>query len=134
MNPEIKFEDFEYAVMSKLLAGDDPVLACLREQYKNAHIEKREFTGVGFFTDFSFKNLVPNIENKKNFHIGDVAGTINDTSVDFVLFIRNGVLEMLEGVTFGGEPWPECINSLKLDYWDGENRNLERLQEECFKK
>jgi hypothetical protein len=130
MTREIKFEDFEHAVMLKMLAGDNPVLSLLREQYKNAHIAKREFTGVGFFTDFSFNNTVQIIVDKKNFHIGDVAGTINNTSIDFVLFIKNGSLNMLEGVTFGGEPWPEHINNFELDYWDGKNRNLERLQQQ----
>jgi hypothetical protein len=133
MNPEIKFEDFEYAVMSKLLAGDDPVLECLREQYKNAHAEKREFTGHGFFTDFSFKNPVPIIENEKSFQIDDIAGIANNTNVDFVLFIDNGILMMLEGFTYG-EPWPERINSFELFYGNNENRDLEKLRKECFKK
>lgn len=126
MSQEIKFEDFENIVMTKLLSGEDPILSLLREQFKKALVEKREFTRTGFFTDFYFKNPVQQIESCKNFHIGDVAGTINDTGVDFVLFIDNGLISLLEGYTFG-DPWPEHINKFELGYWGDGERDMKRL-------
>ena len=129
MSQEIKFEDFEYAVMTKLLSGDDPILSILREQFKKTLVEKREFTRVGFFTDFYFKEPVQRVEICKNFHIGDVAGEINDTGIDFVLFITDGLLDALEGYTFG-EPWPKHINNFELGYWGDGERDMERLREE----
>ena len=54
---EIKFEDFEYTVMTKLLARENPILSILRKQYLKASVEKREFSGIGSFTDYSFKKI-----------------------------------------------------------------------------
>jgi hypothetical protein len=127
MQHEIKFKDFELKVMTKLLEGDDPVLLALRKQYAKAIVEKRKFTGVGFYSDFYFKEQIEPVEICKNFTFGDVTGTINDIVIDFVLFIRNGKIAMLEGFSFG-VPWPEHIYTLELEYWDGEKRNLERLR------
>ncbi len=128
MTQEIKFEDFEYEVMTKLLSGEDTILALLREQYRKAYVEKREFTGRGFFTDFYFQDPVQRIEICKDFEIGDIAGTINNTSIDFVLFIRDGFISFLEGCTFG-DLWPEHINNFELGYWGDGERDMVRLRE-----
>jgi len=40
--------DFERAVLTKLLAGNHAILAALRAQLGAVKVEQREFTGVGF--------------------------------------------------------------------------------------
>jgi hypothetical protein len=62
----------EQAVLAKLLAGDHPVLAALREQAKSAQITSREFTGTGFYCSFQVPSrLSPEIP-QQDFEIGDV--------------------------------------------------------------
>ena len=51
MKNRSKFEEFERKVMEKLLDGEDDVLRILRDQYRNADIKNREFSGSGFFYD-----------------------------------------------------------------------------------
>jgi hypothetical protein len=49
----------------------------------------------------------------------DVAAEINDLErgAGFVLFIKKGRINMLEGYTYG-EPWPQNVHSFHL-YYDG---------------
>jgi hypothetical protein len=108
--------DLEQAVLDKILAGDHPVLATLRLQAKNARLVKRELTGVGFFCDLE----VPpkhRLEGKTKFEIGGVHGKLDglEHGAGFVLFVRDGRLDMLEGFSYD-EPWPNEIRSFSLSY------------------
>ena len=128
MSHEIKFEDFEYQVMTKFLKGDESVLAHLRKQYAKTYVKKREFTSMGFYTEFSYKESVEPLENFKDFSIGDVAGTVNNEGINLDLFIENGTITALKGTIFG-TPWPKHIYTLDLEYWgDNGKRNMELLR------
>ena len=111
----IEFEKFEKIVMSKLLEGDDPVLEILRKQYENAKTIDKYFTFKGFFIEYSIPENLPRVDSPKNFEVGDLSGNINGTFVLFILFIRNGVIDFLEGCT-AFEPWPQPIQSYDLVY------------------
>lgn len=110
-----------------LLAGKDEVLEALREQYLGAEVSYREFTGVGFFTGFQVKDECVKIQ-KKNFHIGDVDCYLNKEkiSVGFVLFIRKGQIDFLEGYTYDTD-WPSEIHEYDLTYVNGV-RDMEQLR------
>jgi len=127
----IEFEDFEKVVMNKLLAGDLPILEILYKQYKNAQINERYFTGVGFVTEFKIPTSLPRIQNVKDFEISDILGSINGISVDFILFIRDGAIDFLEGIADTG-PWPKPIYNFDLTYaiknGNDQHRNLEKLK------
>ena len=93
--------------MEALLAGDDPRLAALRKQYATATVRDRQFSGVGFFTDFQVQASIEKT-TPSNFELGDhflleLEGLQHGAGV--VLFVRNGVIETLEGYCFG-ETWP----------------------------
>lgn len=47
----------EIGVLRLLLAGDDPVLGILREQFNHAELLSHEFTGVGFYTHFAARGF-----------------------------------------------------------------------------
>ena len=119
--------DFERAVLDMLLDGDHPVLVVLRAQAEKSRLSSREYTGVGFFCDFDVLPDVPALETERDFHIGDVIAVVDGLKhgADFVLFVREGRLDCLEGVTFG-EPWPNEIRNFKLSYWS-EPRSLSFL-------
>ena len=77
----------------------------LKIQFKNSIIKEREFTGVGFFTDFSIPKDSPKCKNM-NIHIGDkVCAKINNLKdyVYFILFIRKGIIDFLECYSMGNE-------------------------------
>jgi hypothetical protein len=113
--------DFERAVLDKLLAGDHPTLATLRQQARDARVARRKNTGAGFFCDFRVEVEDPVVP--ANFHIGDVLADVDGLAhgAGVMLFIRNGRLNMLEGYTYD-EPWPEEIRDFSLRYSDPDRK------------
>jgi hypothetical protein len=119
--------DFERAVLRKLLSGDHQVLALLRQQLEVCRSTKREATGVGFYTYLDVSTYAgprPELDLK----FGDVVAEIDGLQhgAGFVLYVEAGLLVMLEGYTFG-EPWPDRVDSYKLSYVNGEERDWQAL-------
>lgn len=126
-----EFEVFEKEVVEKLLAGDYDKLKILRKQYEKAKIKSREFSGTGFFTSFVIPDYAPRLNHSKSFHLGDVIGEIDGVKngVGFLLFVKEGAINFLEGYTYGDEKWPENIINYKITYILEEKRKLEKIKE-----
>lgn len=96
-------EEFERAVMAGLLAGDDPLLRTLREQYAASSVRDREMTTTGFVTRFEIPSSVAAID-RKLLHLDDLqvelegAGSPADVSVH----VHNGRLRSLECFVYDG--------------------------------
>ena len=118
-----EFLKIEKAVLAKLLEGPSPLLVELRRQFAACTIKDREFTGCGFFTNFS----VPEGTCKKDgfdLVIGDVLGEdIPELQygAGFLLFITDGILDCLEGFSYN-EPWPVQVDEFRLTYAIGHNK------------
>jgi hypothetical protein len=108
--------ELENRILEMLLAGDDSFLGALRSQLDCASIEKREFTGHGFFTHFQVPDHVPRLPNTKQFVIGDVHGELSGVLCGFLLFVTNGVVNFLEGFVYGDDQWPTAFTSQRLYY------------------
>lgn len=102
--------------MKMLLAGDHPTLATLRRQYETGRKSDFEFSGVGLFVEFEFTSDAPRVGHS-SFELGDVEATVEGLhhGVGAVLFIRDGVIDLLECYTYD-EPWPEAISTYVLRY------------------
>ncbi|MCL2606606.1 MAG: hypothetical protein FWD93_04935 [Coriobacteriia bacterium] len=84
----------------------------LLDQLKDVAVVKREFTGVGFYTDFHVNGKVA---NEVNMPLSGVGGRLNDSvDIGLVLFITKGKIDCLEGYTYGGELWPEHVRSYSV--------------------
>jgi hypothetical protein len=96
-------EEFEVQLMTALLAGDDPMLETLRQQYAAATVSNREKTANGFVTRFDVPKSVPPIE-RKLLHLDDLqlqlAGTA--TPADASVRVHNGRLRSLECFVYDG--------------------------------
>ncbi len=99
--------DLAARVMPLLLASDHATCIQLRKQYARARIQQVELTGAGFFVTFEVpadvaRTTPPNLQG------GDVHIRVEgvEHGAGCVLFVRDGVLSMLEGYTYG-EEWPE---------------------------
>lgn len=94
-------EELEETVTNMLLDCKDEIFTMLKKQYLQSTVVSREFTGRGFFTTFSVPNEL-SINNISGI-IGDVQATLegnpNETYM-FILFIRDGKVDTLEGVSF----------------------------------
>ncbi len=126
-----EFIAMEKEVMDKLLAGQDDRLVILRDQYSRAEIQKREFSGAGFFTTFDVPANVVKLESFKSIQIGDVVAEIVGVkdSVGFVLFVKEGVIHFLEGYVYGDESWPKRIDKYKVIYLSGKERDMRKVQD-----
>src|SRR5437899_1103981 len=96
-------------VLTMLLKGDDPVLGILREQAQVATKGQRKFTAVGFFTSLHLPQAAPRLEGNPSIRFGDVIARIPCLHIpaDFILFVDQGALNVLEGFTTGEDLWPE---------------------------
>jgi len=92
--------------MQSLLQGDHPALSVLRAQWDLATVKSREFSSGGFFVDFSLPAEAPSLGARINFEIGDVSGDISGVACGFLLFVRDGLIDFLEGHVWGGEQFP----------------------------
>jgi hypothetical protein len=119
----------EMAVLDKLLAGDHSALSCLRAQRERIHVTRREYTGVGFFTEFGHPNDTSRLATSKRIVFGDVLAEIDglEHGAGFLLFIENGRIAMLEGYSNANETWPAGEGSFALRYW-AEKRDLAALE------
>lgn len=108
---------FERDVLFLLLQGDSETLAILRAQVDGARVASRDYSGVGFFTEFEHLAGSPPLPASENVVFGDVLAEIYGLAhgAGFVLFIENGWISMLEGYSYG-EPWPACIEHYTLRY------------------
>ena len=114
-------DDFERAVMAALLAGDDPLLASLREQYAAAIVRDREKTTTGFVTRFDVPSSVNPID-RKLLHLDDLqlqlAGAM--TPADLSVHVHNGRLRSLECFVYEGT-FPESP-VIELAWYYGTDR------------
>jgi hypothetical protein len=110
------FTPLENTVISWLLAGDDPVLEKLRSQFAFAHVQEREYTGVGVFVTLSIPASAPKVDPPR-LTIGDIAleveGVQNGAGV--VLFVNDGLLDLVEIYTYN-DRWPEDAKLKSISY------------------
>ena len=99
----IKYESSE---MSKI-----ECVGKIKQQYENAIVLSRKFTGVGFFTDFHVEDTSLHLNEDVNFELGGNHIAINGLrhGIGLVLFIRKGVISFLEGYTYQEKWWPSVF-------------------------
>jgi hypothetical protein len=118
---------FEQDILAKLLDGEHPILEQLRKQLPACRVNRREYTGVGFYTYFGVDNALSANDVKMCF--GDVLAEIEGIvhGVGFVLYVEHGRLHMLEGYGYD-ESWPVTITSYVLRYSTGEARDWSAIK------
>src|SRR5688500_6631342 len=105
----------EQAALDKLIAGDHPVLQTLRHQASRASLRAKEYTGVGVFCSFDVLPGTPTVAG--GFELEDVTAEVAgfNHGAGFILFVREGVIELLEGFSYD-EPWPDEIRDFEIAY------------------
>jgi hypothetical protein len=124
--------ELERAVLTKLLEGEHPLLAQLREQLPHCRVSHRELTGHGFFAYLNVGDA-PGADDVK-LRFGDVVAEIDGMlhGAGFLLFVDQGLLTMLEGYGYD-DPWPSGIMGFTLKYTYGEKRDWAALRKDLAK-
>jgi hypothetical protein len=99
----VTIDEFERAIMAGLLAGDDPLLKALREQYAAASVRGREMTATGFVTRFEVPSTVAAID-RKLLHLDDLQVELEGVRApaDTSVHVHNGRLRSLECFVYDG--------------------------------
>jgi hypothetical protein len=99
----VTLEALEREVMNALLAGDDPLLETLREQYAAAIVRDRERTSSGFVTRFEVPATAPAID-RKLMHLDDLQVELEGVPapLDAAVHVQNGRLQSLTCLVYDG--------------------------------
>jgi hypothetical protein len=105
----------EKAVLDMLLEKHGEPFDTIRQQLAHASVTKREFTGAGFFTEFALPEHAPVRRDLPDATVGDVGAEVPGLQhgAGFLLFIRGGVVSMLEGYAYD-ESWPATTNEFRV--------------------
>ena len=97
--------ELEVAVLQFVLQGETEECYRLFEQLAGSSLESRERNGYGFFTNFRRSDSAP-LCSVKDFELGDVSVIVGGELCGFILFVRDGKIDFLEGFPLGGDSWP----------------------------
>jgi hypothetical protein len=105
----------EKSVLDRLLQKKEEPFDTLRRQLSFATVSTRKFTRVGFFTEFALAQDAQVNRDVPDMTLGGIGATIPGLQhgAGFLLFIRGGVVSMLEGFTYD-ENWPDNIDKFTL--------------------
>ena len=105
----------EKAVLDAMLDKSGEPFETVRQQLAQATVAKREFSGVGFFTHFVVPADARVRHDLPPMEIGDVGAEFPSLQhgAGFLLFIRDGIVSMLEGFTYD-EPWPTNTDEFRV--------------------
>jgi hypothetical protein len=105
----------EKAVLDKLLDKAGEPFETIRRQLSVVTLAKRNFTEVGFYIEFVLLTEAQVKRDAPDMTLGGIGAEFPglEHGAGFVLFIRQGVMSMLEGFTFD-EKWPESTSEFKL--------------------
>ncbi|MFZ0268727.1 hypothetical protein [Caulobacter sp.] len=87
------------ALLAKQVCPDES--EALVEQLKSAKVSARDFTGLGFYTEFSVdKSLAPvTVTSSPAGWVRSEVGP-NAYPLEFILYVRDGYAEMIEAYSF----------------------------------
>ncbi len=99
----------ERDVIATLLRHSHPVMDALRAQSAVCRIKSRQRTGVGFDTDIIVPQALA-VTGLDPITLTDVHAEIEglEHGAGFALWIRDGMLDSLEGFTYDGK-WPDEV-------------------------
>ena len=118
--------------MEFMLRGENKVIEKLRMQFQESIIVEVRDTKVGMYARFEVINKTLRIDDdeiKKDFAFGDVNGIIEDKeSIGFILYVKNGYIEWLEGYSLLGNVWELADECNEFVYTGGQRilRTLEK--------
>jgi hypothetical protein len=103
------------AVLPRLLEGDHPALAVLREQLREVTVTEVDLSGVGFFAHLVVPPAVPTAGPARIVG-GDAEIVLSgvEHGAGCVLVVDDGRLSMFEGYTYGGEEWTEATEVVSI--------------------
>jgi len=109
--PALEFTELEHAAVEQILTMSLAGIDAVRRQFEASRVVKREYTGVGFYTDISVPPSIPRIPDDQELREHLIAGArVRSAPGELILFqlwITGGYLSCLEATTTKGLSWPD---------------------------
>jgi len=111
----MRVSDLEKAVIERFLA--DPALRSNKRSinFEAVNVRSREFTGVGFLTDFHRSDELKLFDEGVSLRWGKIGVRLNASRTDsgYLVYVDEGYLKTIEGYTYG-EDWPVEIEQMEV--------------------
>lgn len=110
----MKLDTLELEIIKYFFSTRDIKISDERIFINSINIQDREYSGVGFITEFH-KNEALLVDNQmKSYKWGEFGIMLNDkVDVGCLLYIYKGCINSIECYTYS-EPWPDNITSIKF--------------------
>jgi len=97
------FTRLEEIILEAILQGVPEYEAALRLQLESATLESRDHNGYGFYTTFVISHSLPTIDFSGRLH---ASAYLCDQLCNFMLWVKDGRADFLEGYPLGADEWP----------------------------
>lgn len=120
----MKANDLEKAVVGRFLADPAVMPNKLIIDFEVVVVSSRDFTGVGFLTNFQRCEELKLFNDDVSMRWGNVGARLNEAHIDtgYVIYVDEGYLTTVEGFTYGEDVWPEEVTQVEL-YALSDDRN-----------
>jgi len=82
--------------------------------FSDLSVENRDFTGVGFFSNFEKSEELKVGDISKSYKWGGLGAKLNSSlDTGYLFYVENGYLISIEGYTYA-EDWPESISEIEV--------------------
>lgn len=107
--------ELEKAVIGSMLADKElkPIRGCVN--FDAVAVSEREFTGLGFLTEFERSPELKLFEDGFTLRWGKVGGRLNASRLEtgYLVYIDDGYVTTVEGYTYG-DTWPAQVDKIEL--------------------
>jgi len=109
--------DLEKGIIERMFADNHIIPRTLFKQWRASIDKKIEVTRTGFFVHYTLPPDAPTLNGKPNFQVTNIRAEISGLKygAGFVLFVRKGRIDMLEGYTYE-EGWPAFIEMVNVTF------------------
>lgn len=114
------FTKLEAMVLEAILQGAPEYASGLQQQLETVPLDSRNINGYGFYTVFANRPDVPTIDFSGRLH---ASAEVSDEHCRFILWIKAGRVDFLEGYPLVADSWPneETIRKVRFENVDADS-------------
>lgn len=109
-------EKMEFEIITKFFVNRGVLSGISLIESYSTLVLSRHVGGSGFMTVFRDDPILHILPNSCNEDISPCEATLDGKSnpFGFVIMIKHGTIEWLEGFSYDGEPWPEELHGYRI--------------------
>lgn len=107
--------ELEKAVIGRMLDDRDLKPARTTVHFDKVTVSDREYTGVGFVTEFARSQELKLFDDGVSLRWGKTGARLNASKLEtgYLVYVDDGYVTAVEGYTYG-DPWPPQVEQIEL--------------------